>query len=177
MIEACKKHPYIVTISNMTDITSPNYPVHYDNNLDCIWIVKANDRNRIELSIRGDLEERYIKTTTIKCSKCSIFIVYYSIQIAQCVLLLHFSHDFLHIYDGTKKVEKLTGIITPTTIRSFTKNMTIQFDTDEFGVKSGFKIVISYVVLGNFDDLIISSKSFVKYQNYPKTIIFYEFVS
>ena len=65
-------------------------------------------------------------------------------------LLYYFSHDFLYVYDGNKKIEELTGMIIPSTIRSYTSNMTIQFHSDEFGVKSGFKMEIEFVILGMF---------------------------
>ena len=61
---------------------------------------------------------------------------------------LNFSHDFLHIYDGNQKVEELTGVIVPSTIRSFTSNMTIRFQSDEYGVTSGFTTEIEYVIIG-----------------------------
>jgi len=61
----------------------------------------------------------------------------------------YFSHDFLNIYDGGKKIDVLTGVIVPTTIRSYTSNMTIQFQSDEVGVKTGVEIDVEFIILGN----------------------------
>ena len=61
MIEACKNLPYVITVTNTTDITSPNYPYNYDNNLDCTWLIIANDRSRIKVSIKGELEDGLVK--------------------------------------------------------------------------------------------------------------------
>ena len=62
----------------------------------------------------------------------------------------YFSHDFVNIYDGNQKIEEFTGIITASVIRSFSSNMTVQFTSDEFGVKKGFKLKIGFVNLGKF---------------------------
>ena len=60
MLEACKKNPYVVTATNETDISSPNYPLSYDNNMDCTWIIIANKKSHIQLSVRGELEMRFV---------------------------------------------------------------------------------------------------------------------
>ena len=58
MIESCKNKPYIITIANRTDITSPNYPLNYDNSLDCTWLIFATKGNRIKLTVSGEVEDR-----------------------------------------------------------------------------------------------------------------------
>ena len=60
----------------------------------------------------------------------------------------YFSHDFLNIYDGGKKIDMLTGVIVPTTIRSYSSNLTIQFQSDEVGVKTGIIIDVEFIILG-----------------------------
>ena len=61
MDDACNgKGPLVVTIANSTDITSPGYPVHYENNKDCTWKIVALDSKKIHLSIRGQLEKKYV---------------------------------------------------------------------------------------------------------------------
>ena len=49
MATACRDEPLLITISNKTDITSPNYPKLYDNNMDCEWIVLTNEDREIKL--------------------------------------------------------------------------------------------------------------------------------
>ena len=58
MIESCRNQPYVITIANSTNITSPNHPFNYDNNLDCTWLIVATKGNRIKLSISGEVEDR-----------------------------------------------------------------------------------------------------------------------
>ena len=60
MIEACKNIPYVITLVNNTDITSPNYPYNYYNNLDCTWLILAGDRSRIQVFIKGELEDGFV---------------------------------------------------------------------------------------------------------------------
>ena len=59
MAKACNNQPQVFTISNKTDITTPNYPDPYENNMDCEWnILMSKDRN-IELIVDGELEAKY----------------------------------------------------------------------------------------------------------------------
>ena len=58
MNEACKNRPYVITMTNKTDVTSPNYPFNYENNMDCKWHMLAGKRTRIQVSIRGEIENR-----------------------------------------------------------------------------------------------------------------------
>ena len=60
----------------------------------------------------------------------------------------YFSHDILNIYDGGKKIDVLTGVIVPPTIRSYSSNLTIQFQSDEVGVKTGIIIDVEFIILG-----------------------------
>ena len=62
MYEACDGTPLVFTFSNQTDITSPNYPLHYDTDLNCTWIIISEEDKRIKLSLQpdgnGELEEQ-----------------------------------------------------------------------------------------------------------------------
>ena len=55
MIAACGggNKNMIITIANITDITSPNFPENYPNNMDCTWIIKASSDEKIELHLEG----------------------------------------------------------------------------------------------------------------------------
>ena len=61
MIEACRNIPYVITLTNKSDITSPNYPYNYDNNMYCTWFILAGQQSRIEVSVRGELEDGCVK--------------------------------------------------------------------------------------------------------------------
>ena len=62
MYEACNGTPMVLTSSNETDITSPNYPSNYNNGLNCTWIIISEEDERIKLSLQpqgtGELEEQ-----------------------------------------------------------------------------------------------------------------------
>ena len=59
MDAACRaSRPMVITILNKTDISSPNYPENYDNDLNCQWRILADDDKRIELSLEGDELEK-----------------------------------------------------------------------------------------------------------------------
>ena len=67
MEQACNGTPMIITVSNKSDITSPNYPSKYENNLNCTWKIEANPGRRIELAIQklqteGEIEKKYVIT-------------------------------------------------------------------------------------------------------------------
>ena len=58
MIEACKNRPYVITMSNTTKVTTPNYPFNYEHNMNCKWQILAGERTKIQVSIRGEIEYR-----------------------------------------------------------------------------------------------------------------------
>ena len=62
MNDACDGNdPLILKIDNFVHITSPGYPENnYENNMNCTWKIESADGKRIELSIRGQLEEKYV---------------------------------------------------------------------------------------------------------------------
>ena len=43
MTEACVGEPMVIKIEDDTDITSPNYPRNYPNDLNCVWIIVATN--------------------------------------------------------------------------------------------------------------------------------------
>ena len=62
MYDACNGGPLVFASSNVTDITSPSYPSHYNNGLNCTWIIISEEDKRIKLSLQpqgpGELEEQ-----------------------------------------------------------------------------------------------------------------------
>ena len=56
MDKACNGSPMIITLKNQTDVTSPNFPQGYGNDLDCSWNIISDSRKRIKLSIQADGE-------------------------------------------------------------------------------------------------------------------------
>ena len=54
MVDACGGDKVMVITSlNLTDITSPGFPDRYEDNMDCKWLILADDGKQIEISLRG----------------------------------------------------------------------------------------------------------------------------
>ena len=62
MTEACAGEPMILTVKNRTDISSPGYEKNYPNNMNCKWIIKADQNKTIRLLIKGgsEVEKEYV---------------------------------------------------------------------------------------------------------------------
>ena len=61
MDDACDgKGPLVITIANSTDITSPGHPSYYPNNKNCSWRIVGLESKRIHLSIKGQVEKKYV---------------------------------------------------------------------------------------------------------------------
>ena len=63
MEKACDGSPLTITMINKTDITSPNYPSDYENNLNCTWSVISDEDYKVKLIIQpggkmGEIEEK-----------------------------------------------------------------------------------------------------------------------
>ena len=67
MMNACQPNgPYVLTISNATEISPPNDPENpgfYQNNLNCTWKIVTARGKRIRLDVEGnqnfEIEEKY----------------------------------------------------------------------------------------------------------------------
>ena len=62
MANACGENKTMVlTVQNLTHITTPGFPDLYPNNSDCQWLILAEDDKKIEISLRGhNLEDGYV---------------------------------------------------------------------------------------------------------------------
>ena len=69
------------------------------------------------------------------CKLCIQYSEYYS----------YFSHDFLYIRDGSQSLEPLTGILLPAVMKFTSKEVMINFISDNIGQSNGFDIRIEYV--------------------------------
>ena len=59
MADACgADSPMVITAQNSTDISSPNFPENYPNNMNCTWLIVAHNNATIELSLKGYETER-----------------------------------------------------------------------------------------------------------------------
>lgn len=41
-------------------ITSPNYPVQYENNAHCVWVITAVDPEKVRLSFKSKLQSKFL---------------------------------------------------------------------------------------------------------------------
>ncbi|XP_012062648.1 PREDICTED: cubilin [Atta cephalotes] len=97
-------------------IRSPNYPNYYPNKKDCVWIIEAQNRHRIILTINHFELERH--------SSCSF--------------------DYLEIrnggYDSAPLIGKFCGTDIPTEIPSQANQMYVRFVSDFSRSMTGFEI-------------------------------------
>ena len=61
MFDACAPNgPLVLTIGNTTDISSPNFPENYPDQMNCTWRIVAANGKRIVLLVKGhELEKKY----------------------------------------------------------------------------------------------------------------------
>ena len=61
MSDACGPNPLVITIFNVTDITSPGFPDAYPNGINCTWLIAAETGKRVLLSVKGhEIEQKYL---------------------------------------------------------------------------------------------------------------------
>ncbi|XP_017555843.2 cubilin [Pygocentrus nattereri] len=105
-------------------ITSPNYPSHYPQNIDCVWIIMVPNGESVQL----DFEDFYIEPNT------------------QCY------YDYLEIRDGVSSnaelLAKLCGSTQPSTQHSTGSAMYLRFRTDHIITHKGFKAKYSIATCG-----------------------------
>uniref|UniRef100_A0A8C9MUB2 CUB and Sushi multiple domains 3 n=1 Tax=Serinus canaria TaxID=9135 RepID=A0A8C9MUB2_SERCA len=105
------------TTNNEGILLSPNYPLNYENNHECIYSIQL----------------------TLK-SLCSFSLQFLAFDTEA-------SHDILRVWDGPPENEMLlkeiSGSLIPEGIHSTLNIVTIQFDTDFYISKSGFAIQFS----------------------------------
>ena len=101
-----------------TIIQSPNYPAKYDNNIDCIVMVRLNEGDVVSL----ELLEFYVHRSF------------------QC------EHDFLEIRDGdnheAKLITKICGSYRPTYFKSSGNTMHMRFHSNAEITRKGFRLKV-----------------------------------
>ena len=109
-------------------VTSPNYPLNYDNSLDCKLLITVDS----SLSLRG-----YI-----------VKVIFSDFQLESCVGF----GDTLTFYDGMDAVSSLLGSYCGTThpdvIYSTGQDLYVKFHTDSFTTYKGFSFSFSAVKEG-----------------------------
>ena len=123
---------YVASTSYDTTITSPNYPLNYDNNLDCAWLIEVDN------SIPS------FQVFVVKVTFNDFWLGYGS---GPCV------KDVLMFYDGMSSGSTLVGSFCGTTppevIYSTGKYLYVKFYTDSVITYKGFSFSFSAVREGN----------------------------
>uniref|UniRef100_A0A3Q1G9B9 CUB and Sushi multiple domains 3a n=1 Tax=Acanthochromis polyacanthus TaxID=80966 RepID=A0A3Q1G9B9_9TELE len=122
--------------------TSPNFPIQYESNSQCVWIITASDPNKVRGSV--DQARKKCCLSTVKAG----FIVFKQqvIQINFEEFDLEIGYDSLTIGDGGEVgdsktiIQVLTGSFVPDLIVSMSHQMWLHLQSDESVGSIGFKI-------------------------------------
>ena len=115
------------TLYNQT-IASPNYPLNYDNNLFCSWLIKVDDT-------APSLEDFVVKVTF------NDFSMEYRTDPCKDVLTFYDGYST----GGASLLGSFCGTTSPEAIYSNGKYMLIKFDTDSVTTYKGFWLSFSAV--------------------------------
>ena len=134
-IEIDCESPFDVITEAGTQITSPNYPNNYDNDLDCQLTIKFEPDQIVSVTFESfdvELEDR-----------CE--------------------WDYLAIHDGNSTESPMIGYKlcgkgpTGTTIKSTGNQMTIHFFSDEIETRTGFKLTTKAEAKGKRHSKVLKS--------------------
>ena len=123
--------PYVASTSYNQTITSPNYPLNYNNNLACAWLIQV---------------QNIIPSLHIFLVKVTFNDVWLGYDTGPC-------KDVLRFYDGSGSHSNLLGsycgTTSPEVIYSSGKYLYVTFHTDSFITYTGFSFRFSAVNEGN----------------------------
>uniref|UniRef100_A0A3B4YVD1 CUB and Sushi multiple domains 3a n=1 Tax=Stegastes partitus TaxID=144197 RepID=A0A3B4YVD1_9TELE len=112
--------------------TSPNFPIQYESNSQCVWIITASDPNKVEEKVSSE--------------KSCVVPLLPVIQINFEEFDLEIGYDSLTIGDGGEVgdsktiIQVLTGSFVPDLIVSMSHQMWLHLQSDESVGSIGFKI-------------------------------------
>ncbi|XP_038578939.1 cubilin [Micropterus salmoides] len=106
-------------------ITSPNYPLNYPQNIDCVWVVTVPNGEAVQIDFQ---DEFYIEPS------------------GSCM------YDYLELRDGSTSnagfISRLCGNTRPSTQHSTGSSMLLRFRTDSSVTHKGFKAKYSIATCG-----------------------------
>ena len=132
-LQPCSVCPYhakvlYVSESSVRTLTSPNYPSPYDSNEDCKWILEAPS-------------ELIVKVT------------FQAFELAGDMYFYSSCRDKLIFYDGNDTTSNILGTAycgatPPDLIYSTGRHLFVEFSTDRYTNRKGFKLSVSAVNKG-----------------------------
>uniref|UniRef100_A0A8C8RAK5 CUB and Sushi multiple domains 2 n=1 Tax=Pelusios castaneus TaxID=367368 RepID=A0A8C8RAK5_9SAUR len=126
-------------------ITSPNYPVQYDNNAYCVWVITALNPAKVSLQELSPWKE-------LGCCMFSMFLL------KKQQFDLERGYDTLTVGDGGQVGDQktvlyvLTGTTVPDLIVSTNHQMWLLFQTDSVSNLLGFKATYEEIDQGSCGD-------------------------
>uniref|UniRef100_A0A8C5FYG9 CUB and Sushi multiple domains 1 n=1 Tax=Gouania willdenowi TaxID=441366 RepID=A0A8C5FYG9_GOUWI len=147
-------------------ITSPNYPVQYENNAHCVWVITAMDSKKVIcIGNSHDLRLRPLLVIVSVREHSGVCVPLNVVTFIQCVIKLSFEefdlergYDTLTVGDGGKIGDTrrvlyvLTGSSVPDLIVSLSGQMWLHLQSDDTIGSAGFKAIYEEIDRGSCGD-------------------------
>uniref|UniRef100_A0A3B5ANR3 CUB and Sushi multiple domains 2 n=1 Tax=Stegastes partitus TaxID=144197 RepID=A0A3B5ANR3_9TELE len=132
-------------------ITSPNYPVQYDNNANCTWVITATDTSKV----KSHYTEATVQSVNLALLSLALCLV---IKLTFEDFDLERGYDTLTVGDGEVVGDQktifhvLSGTTTPDLVVSTSHQMWLNFKTDDTSGSLGFKVSYEEIDQGSCGD-------------------------
>uniref|UniRef100_A0A3Q1FK96 CUB and Sushi multiple domains 2 n=1 Tax=Acanthochromis polyacanthus TaxID=80966 RepID=A0A3Q1FK96_9TELE len=142
-------------------ITSPNYPVQYDNNANCTWVITATDISKVKVITPKQLWHFRLSlalSSVVYGCLCDVPAVAQVIKLTFEDFDLERGYDTLTVGDGEVVGDQktifhvLSGTTTPDLVVSTSHQMWLNFKTDDTSGSLGFKVSYEEIDQGSCGD-------------------------
>uniref|UniRef100_A0A671RH73 CUB and sushi domain-containing protein 3-like n=1 Tax=Sinocyclocheilus anshuiensis TaxID=1608454 RepID=A0A671RH73_9TELE len=146
--------------------TSPNFPIQYESNSQCVWIITASNPNKRAFEITRNKRSTSLECLLANLSRClktsnANSVILFPSQVIQINFEefdLELGYDTLTVGDGGEVgdsktiIQVLTGSFVPDLIVSMTHQMWLHLQSDESVGSIGFKINYKEIDKGSCGD-------------------------